>query len=212
MTEVLLFISNHETVRSKDKGGNKMKKDLLGTLVFATITSALFISFSAFSVSAFPSKPIKVVVPFSPGGGTDTICRVIVSVATPYFGEPLVPTIKSGGGGTIGTAYVTKSKPSGYTVLFTPQGPVVVRPQIGKLPYTRDDLLPIARMTTRQYVLACRTDAQWDNLKELWSDVKKNPGKTSYASPGKGELGQMATEYWQVKKGLKLTHVPYQGA
>lgn len=188
-----------------------MKKNLLGKLVVTTVVGALIIGLSPALVSAFPDKPINVVVPFSPGGGTDTICRVIVSVATPCFGEPLVATIKSGGGGTIGTAYMATSKPSGYTVLFTPQGPVVVRPQIDKLPYTRDDLLPIARMTTRQYVLACRADASWNNLKELWSDVKKNPEKFSYASPGKGELGQIATEYWQVKKDLKLTHVPYQG-
>lgn len=159
----------------------------------------------------FPSRPVNIVVPYSAGGGTDLQARALASVADQYFGQPVVVSTKPGGGGAVGTSYVAKSRPDGYTLLYAVPAVVVIKPYMTTTPYKFEDLEPVIRVNDSPRVLVANKNTPWQTLDELIAYAKKNPGKVKYASSGPGTTTHIAIEGFAYAAGIKLTHVPFKG-
>lgn len=160
---------------------------------------------------AFPSRPINIVVPYSAGGGTDLQARALASVADQYFGQPVVVSTKPGGGGAVGTAYVAKSRPNGYTLLYAVPAVTVIKPFMTQTPYKFEDLEPVIRVNDSPRVLVAHKETPWNSLEELIDYAKKHPGEIKYASSGPGTTTHIAIEGFAYAAGIKLTHVPFKG-
>jgi len=160
----------------------------------------------------FPTKAIQIVNPFSAGGSTDMTCRVLASVGKENFGQPLVVVTKSGAGGSIGAAYVARSKPDGYTLLMGSMATVVMRSLSEKLPYTLHSFVPIGQLIAFKGVILAQGSASWSNINELVNEAKTK--ELTYGSAGVGTTGHLAIEALSmaVPGGLKLIHVPYKGS
>src|SRR5690554_6446482 len=145
----------------------KKMKILLLICVIALVTSAVFAS------DGFPKKPITVIVPFSPGGGTDMILRPIMAVAHQYLGQPIVAEYKPGAGGVPTLAEFAKAKPDGYTLIKIRTQLLLVSPHVQKLPYDFDDFQAIAQIAEDNYYLAVRADSPWKTLDEFMKDARE---------------------------------------
>lgn len=178
-----------------------------------TIAALLFAS-SAFA--KYPDHAIKMIVPFPPGGVTDTVARPIAEALARDLGQPVVVENKVGAGGAIGTGDAARAKPDGYTIMLMLSS-ISILPVadeiLGRQPaYTIDDFKPIARITADPTVLVVRADSPWKTAQEFIDAAKKAPGKINYGSSG--IYGSMHVPMAMLEKsaGVKLTHVPYTGA
>lgn len=162
----------------------------------------------------YPSKPIKVVVPYAAGGAADITARVLGQKMSESLGVPVVVDNKPGANGMIGTDAVAKAAPDGYTLLLDASGPLVVNPALyAKVPYDPvKDLMPISQVTTFQYVLVVPASSPINSVPELVAVAKARPGTLSYGSTGVGGGGHLAGELLGLMTGTKLTHVPYKGS
>lgn len=164
------------------------------------------------ALAAFPDHPVRIIVPFPPGGGTDTLTRILASELTQIWGQQILVDNRSGAQGNIGTAAGAKSAPDGYTLVLTHQGVMTVNPFIysntGFDPLK--DLLPISRGSQQPFILVVNPGLPAKSLKELTELAKKNPGKYTFASSASGP--QMAGEMYKMTAGIDLLHVPYKGA
>jgi tripartite-type tricarboxylate transporter receptor subunit TctC len=164
----------------------------------------------------YPNKPITMIVPFPPGGVADTVARPVAEAMSRDLGQPVVIENRAGAGGGIGMAYAAKAPADGYTVLLSlssftvlPEADVVLgRQQM----YSLSSLRPIARFTADPTVLAVRADAPWKTAKDFVEDARANPGKINYGSSGNYGTMHVPMEMLAQATGVKLTHVPYQGA
>ena len=168
---------------------------------------------SATILAAYPDKPIKVIVPFAPGGGTDLVARTL---AVP-MGEDLHQTIvidnKPGGSTIIGTDALAKSVPDGYTLVVATLAHAVNPSLKTKLPYSQDkDFAPVILVGVSPNVVVVSADSPYKTFAEFLAAAKANPGKLSYASQGGGTSAHLAGELFNSLAGTKLTHVPYKGA
>ena len=160
---------------------------------------------------AYPSKPIRIVVPFPPGG-VDMTLRLIQSVMTGELGQPLVIDNRAGANGYIGTENVVRSAPDGYSLLATSVA-VVAAPPVMKAPYDPiKDLMPITQMISTLGVVIVRPTLPVKSIGELVDYAKKNPGKLSYASSGIGSVQHIDGELFKRLTGTDIVHVPYKGA
>jgi tripartite-type tricarboxylate transporter receptor subunit TctC len=178
-----------------------------------TWLAALVLSLGAFGAQAqtYPSKPIKIVVGFAPGGGSDFAARVIAQQLTERMKNQVIVENKPGAGSLIGAEYVIKSAPDGYTLLLTPAS-YTVNPSVYKLSFDPlNDITPIAQISKGPYVVAVHPSVPAKTLKELVAYAKANPGKLSYASSGNGAHIHVATEYFLYTAGINIVHVPYKG-
>lgn len=162
----------------------KSKNVFLALLVFGLLLGMGFV-FGAAEAKEYPSKPIEMVVPYAPGGGTHIAAEILVPGAEKFLGQPLQITTKPGAGGAIGATYVAKSKPDGYTLLYTTLS-LAIAPYLGKVGYNLDDFVGIAQCSDVAAVIAVKADSPWNNAKDLQEWIKKNPGKFSWAHPGVG--------------------------
>lgn len=163
------------------------------------------------SAADFPSRPINIVVPYSAGGGTDLQARALASVADQYFGQPVVVANKPGGGGAVGTAYVAKSRPNGYTLLYAVPAVTVIKPYMTKTPYRFEDLEPVIRVNDAPRILVAGSQQPYETLEEFVEYAKKNPGAIKYGSAGPGTTTHIAMEGFAYAADIKLTHVPFKG-
>src|SRR5881397_3034451 len=144
----------------------------------------------------YPSKPVKIIVGFAPGGGSDFIARVIAQKLTERLGTQVIVENRPGAGSTLGSEVVVKSPPDGYTLLLTPAS-YTVNPSVYKLSFDPlNDITPIAQISKGPYVIAVHPSVPAKTLKELVDYAKANPGKLSYASSGNGAHIHVATEYF----------------
>lgn len=159
------------------------------------------------------SRPIRFVVPFAAGGGSDVMARVIAEPLAQVLGHPVVVDNKPGGNATIGADFVAKSAPDGMTMLHTSPGPQITNPFLmGKLPYDPvKDLLPVARLGVFINVLVVNPKLPIRNVNEFVAYAKAHPGKLSFASPGIGSGGHLAGEYLKSIAKIDTVHVPYKG-
>lgn len=185
------------------------RRHLLGMMLGGSILPAGMPG-AAFGQSDYPNRPIRVIVPYAPGG-TDQQLRLLAQPLQKIIGQPLVIENVAGAGAAIGTAAVKNARPDGYTLLYTGTGALTVGPNIGKTPYTMDDLVPIGNVIGTPFVVAVRPGAPFKTLAEMVAYGKANPGKISFGSAGHGTTTHMAGEAIAGAAGFQILHVPYQG-
>jgi tripartite-type tricarboxylate transporter receptor subunit TctC len=179
----------------------------------ATWFAVLIASLAAGTAAAqqYPTKPVRIVVGFAPGGGSDFIARVIANKLTERFGSQVIVENRPGAGSTLGTELVVKSPADGYTLLLS-SASYTVNPSVYKLSFDPlNDITPIVQLSRGPYVVAVHPSVPARTLSELVALAKREPDKFSYASSGNGGHVHVATEYFLYTAGIKITHVPYKG-
>jgi tripartite-type tricarboxylate transporter receptor subunit TctC len=162
--------------------------------------------------AAWPDRPIKLVVPFAPGGSNDIIARVLATKLSERLGQPVIVENKGGAGGTIGTDYVAKSPPDGNTILFVSTS-ITTNAASGKqLPYDLlKDLQPIGQVAAGAFVVVVANDLKVTTLKEFIDLARAKPNSISYGSAGIGGINQLGTELFASAAKIQLVHIPYKG-
>ena len=176
--------------------------------------AATLVASVAFGQAAYPDKPIKLVVPFAPGGASDLTGRTLAQKMGDLMGQPVVVENKPGANGAIGADTVAKAAPDGYTILLTDRGSLTVNPALyAKLPYDPvKDFSYIGIATDGPYVLVVNSKLNVNSLAEFVALAKAKPATLYYSSFGIGSMAQLNIEALNQKMGIDLTHVPYKGA
>ncbi len=160
----------------------------------------------------YPNRPIKLVVPFVPGGTLDVVARLLGKNLTEAFGQAVIVDNKAGAGGVVGVDYVAKSAPDGYTLVLNSATPMVTVVSLQKTPYDLlRDLAPVSQVSTFDYVLSVNAKSGVQNMQDLVQLAKKQPGKLNYASAGTGSGQHMYMELAKSVAGIQLQHIPYKG-
>jgi tripartite-type tricarboxylate transporter receptor subunit TctC len=162
----------------------------------------------------YPSKSIKLVVPFPPAGGTDVLSRAIAHAITTSTKWNIVVDNKPGAGGNIGLDFTAKSPPDGYTIAMGQTANLAVNPALySKMPYDPlKDFAPVALLSSQPLIVVVATSSPYKSLKDLVDAAKAGSGKINMASPGNGTIGHIGGEMFQRRAGIRMTHVPYKGA
>jgi tripartite-type tricarboxylate transporter receptor subunit TctC len=178
---------------------------MLASLVLCGATHAL--------AAKYPSKPVRLVVPFAAGGGNDVVARLLAERLTPLLGQPVVVENRAGAGGNIGTDLVAKGAPDGHTLLYV-SNTVVMNPYLHeKLPFdVQEDLQPVGLLVTAPILVLVNPNAAIQSVGGLLKQGKERPGQLSYATPGNGTPHHFAMELLKARSGANLLHVPYKGA
>ncbi len=159
----------------------------------------------------YPTKPVRIVVPFAPGGGSDFIGRFIAQKLSERLGQQFIVDNRPGAGGNLGAELALKSPPDGYTLLLI-AGSYTVNPSLYKLAFdSGNDISPIIQLSQGPFVVAVHPTVQAKTLKEFMELAKKQPDKFSYASAGQGSITHLASELFLDMGGIKIVHVPYKG-
>src|SRR5271168_3270105 len=167
----------------------------------------------AFAQQPYPNHPLRVVIPWPPGQAADLVGRVIAQKLAELLAQPAVPDNRAGAAGTIGTEYVAKAAPDGYTLLVASSGPITIYPLLQKTPYEVErEFLPVARVGLSPYVLVTGSAFPANNAKELVALLRASPGKYSFASSGSGSTAQIIAESFNMRAGITATHIPYKGS
>jgi tripartite-type tricarboxylate transporter receptor subunit TctC len=160
----------------------------------------------------YPARPVRVVVPFAPGGPNDIIVRLVAQKLTETWGQPFVVENRPGAGGNIGTDFVAKAAPDGYTLLSVGPGSLIINPLIGKVPYdTARDFAPVTLMARAPNALVAHPSLSASSVKELIALARSQPGRVNYGSGGNGSTPHLAGALFASMAGIELTHVPYRG-
>ena len=184
---------------------DEMKRAVLLLMSLAFAGSALG--------QAFPSRPIKVVVPWPPGQATDLAARIVADKLSQSLGQPFVLENKPGAGGQIGTEQVVKAAPDGYTLLAASSGPISIMPNLQKVPYdTLKDLAPVSLIAAAPFALVTHPSFPAANAKEFIALVRANPDKYTFSSSGTGATAHLFAELFNSMAQLKARHVPYKGS
>ncbi len=178
---------------------------------------ALGVALQGLAATAFaadyPARPIRLVVPYAPGGGADSVARIVARKVSESIGQPIVIDNKGGAGSILGTEVVAKAEPDGYTLLLGQSGPISINPAVYKsLPYDPvKDFAPVAMTTAYPYILVVNADLPVKSLQELVALARSKPGTMNFGSTGVGAANHLVAELLNAKAGLKMTHVPYRG-
>ncbi len=160
----------------------------------------------------WPQRPIKLIVPFAPGGNTDAIARITAEKLSKIIDQPLIVDNKAGANGMIAANYVAKAAPDGYTFMMAAMPILAILPVITKTGYEPiKDFEPVSIVGTNPFVLAISKSVPANNLKEFVNYVKSNPGKLNYASGGSGSVSHLSAVLFVNRAGLDMTHVSYKG-
>jgi tripartite-type tricarboxylate transporter receptor subunit TctC len=190
-----------------------MKKRQLLTIA-AAASLALIAGTGSALAQGYPSKVIKLQVPFAPGGTTDIVARVISEPLGKALGQTVVIENKAGGGGVVGANETAKAVPDGYSLGMATVSTTAANPAINpKMPYnTLTDFTPIINIAATPNIIAVHPSFPARNYKEFIAELKKSPGKYSYSSSGTGGIGHLQTELFKNLTGTFITHIPYRGA
>jgi tripartite-type tricarboxylate transporter receptor subunit TctC len=191
-----------------------MKKNKLLPLRFCVLAAVMSVSTLSFAQADYPNKPITLVVPFPPGGVTDIAGREVARNLTKYLNQPVVVENKVGAGGNIGTQYVARSKPDGYTLGLLTVSAMSIAPHVTKnLGFNPSkDFTPLTNVITTDGAIVANVAAPYNTVQELIAYAKANPDKVNYASVGNGSIPHLTAEMFSQRAGIKMTHVPYKGA
>ena len=182
---------------------------------FAVALPAALMALTAGSAQAqtYPDKPIRLVVPYAPGGSTDLIARYVAEPLGRVLGQTVIVDNKAGAGGMLGTAEVARAAPDGYTLGVGTVSTMVIFPATHTKPgYTVDSFVPVTNIAVMPNIIAVHPSFPAKNLKEFIAVLKANPDKYGFATSGKGSINHMMGESFQAGAGVKLNHVPYKGA
>ena len=189
-------------------------RSLLGRIlrVCTVLSLALAAPLAALADAAYPDKPIKFVVPYPPGGGTDVVARIVQQRLQAALGQPIVIDNKGGAGGSLGTDIVAKSAPDGYTVLFTLSSHTINPAIFPKLPLdTIKDFEPVGLVASLPQLLAANMAVPVRSVADIVAQAKAAPDKFSFASVGNGSPGHLAGELMVLRTGAPMAHIPYRG-
>ena len=189
--------------------GNTFKRGVL-----AVTATAMMLGLGMTSVQAqFPEKPVRIVVPFAPGGGTDIIARTLGHEMSLELGQPVVIENRAGAGTIIGTDAVAKSAPDGYSLVISTFAHAVNPSLMERLPYSTDnDFTPVILIGRSPLVLVARPDSPYQTVQDVLTAAVANPGRVTFASQGNATSAHLAGELFQHLGQVELTHVPYRGA
>lgn len=162
---------------------------------------------------SYPSGPLRIVVPFSPGGGTDILARLIGQKLNEAWGQPVVVDNRPGAGGTVGTGFVAKATGDGHTMLMIPAGFAAYPSLYKRLPFDQTrDLAPVSRLASGPLVLVVHPSLPANSIKELIALGRKRPGEINFGSSGAGTLPHLSAELFNSLSGIRMVHIPYKGA
>lgn len=197
-------------------GSNLMKLFFSRTIISGVFTG-LLLSVGLVSVvqaQNFPTKPIRLIVPFAPGGSTDIIARAVGDALGRQLGQPVIVENKAGGGGSVGALEVMRAPKDGYTIgmatVSTTAANPAINPKIGYDPIT--DFTPISNIAATPNIIAVNPAFPAKDFKTFMEVLKANPGKYSYSSSGTGGIGHLQTELFKSLTGVFIVHIPYRGA
>jgi tripartite-type tricarboxylate transporter receptor subunit TctC len=160
----------------------------------------------------YPAKPIRFIVPFAPGAGTDFVARLVGKKLAEGLGQQVIVENRTGASGTIGTDFVAKSAPDGYTLLLGFLGPLTLNPNFEKLPYDpQRDFSGVSLLASAYSVLVVHPSLPVKTVKDLIALAKSRPGDLNYASSGTGTNVYLATELFKMRTGIDMAHIPYKG-
>jgi tripartite-type tricarboxylate transporter receptor subunit TctC len=179
--------------------------------IFAS--SALLVASDPVGAQAYPSKPVRFVVPYPAGGGTDSVSRIIAQQLSPRLGQPVLVDNQPGAGGNIGGAFVARATPDGYTLLVAAT-PMTTNPSLYRnIPFdVLKDFAPVSQMMRQQFVLMAHPSVPVKSVDDVIALAKRNPKALSFASHSAGGANHLAGELLKVRAGIELLHVPYKGA
>jgi tripartite-type tricarboxylate transporter receptor subunit TctC len=177
------------------------------------IAAALALAWLTASAQQYPTKPVRLVIPFTPGGSTDIVGRLITQKLTESWGQPFVMDHRPGAGGAIGAETVARAVPDGYTLLLTNPGPALHNAVLRKKPsYALADFAPIVLVGYTPNIVVANPRLPAASLKDLIAYARANPGRINWASPGTGSNPHVALEMLKLATGIDVVHVPFKGA
>jgi len=182
---------------------------------FARLIAIAFVWIAAPLAAAqnYPTGPMRIVVPFVPGGGTDILARLIAQKLNESWGQPVVVDNRPGASGTVGTAYVAKAAPDGHALLIVPAGYAGNPSLYKKLPYDQTrELAPVSRLASAPLTLVVHPSLPAKSVKELIAFARRHPGEINFGSSGAGTLPHLSAELFNSMSGIKMVHIPYKGA
>jgi tripartite-type tricarboxylate transporter receptor subunit TctC len=188
-------------------------KPFLHSLLVIVLAVTGIAGWQSAHAQSYPSKPLRLVIPYPPGGGTDTIMRPFVQYLSERLGQPVVIDNRGGAGGSMGMEAVARATPDGYTILAGLTAQLAVNPALyKKLPYDPiKDYAPITLFADGPYLLVVHPSLPVKSVKEFIELARKRPNEITYASSGNGSGGHLAAELMKNMAGIKLLHVPYKG-
>ena len=188
---------------------------MLGTrrvVLSALVAFCAFCALPALAQSDYPNHPVRIIVPYPAGGSTDNIARPLAERLSRALGQQFVVENRGGAGGIIGAEALAKSTPDGYTIMVSPQTPMVVLPNLRKVNYDpQKDVVPIGRMTEVVTGFACHPSLGVKTLPEFIALAKQKPGEITFVSAGVGTITHLRGELLKLMAGIDLMHVPYKG-
>lgn len=188
---------------------------LIRSGIFLALVNAVNVTAASVTYAeAYPTKPIRLIVPQPPGGGADIVARLIAQKLGEGLGQQVVVDNRAGAGGIVGTELVARSLPDGYTLLTGITGSLTINPNLHKnLPYRPvEDFDPISLAVMSPYLLVVHASVSAKNVAELIALAKSKAGPLNYSTPGNGSLAHLAMEWFRTATGTQFTHVPYKGS
>jgi tripartite-type tricarboxylate transporter receptor subunit TctC len=183
-------------------------RGLLRTLVVALLMAAG----AAFAQGTYPSKQVRMIVPFPAGGSADILCRLVGAKLSAAWGQPVVIDNRAGAGGNVGAEIAYRAEPDGHTLLCSPPGPLAINHNLYRtLPYDWTKFAPVTVLALVPNVITARIDLPANSVRELIAYAKANPGKVTFASQGNGSTSHLSAQMLATMAGIEMVHVPYKG-
>src|SRR5581483_5498179 len=182
--------------------------------IFGRVLAAAALAFACTSATAqqWPTRPVKLIVAYPPGGSSDLMARIVAAKLADLWGQQVLVENKPGAAGAIGTDYAAKQPPDGYSFMIANLGPIAVNPLLSSVPYNVEkDFIAVSQISQGPNVLVVRADAPFRSLKDIIDYGKANPGKLSYGTSGPGSVSHLSSEMLKNITKLQATEIPYKG-